>query len=162
MTSNDAADLSPSGVAASAPTVRPATAADRERVIVLWRDCGLVVPHNPPDADFERALGQPGSDILVMCDGDDIIGTVMVGHDGHRGWVYYLAVDPTRQRQRLGAALVGAAEQWLRDRHIRKIQLMVRETNLGVLAFYERIGYEQSPVVVMQRWLDRQERETRK
>jgi hypothetical protein len=120
----------------------------------LWRACGLVVPHNPPDADFERALGQPGSDILVMRDGDDIAGTVMVGHDGHRGWVYYLAVEPGRQRQGLGAALIRAAEAWLRERQIRKIQLMVRETNRGVVAFYERIGYEPAPVVVMQRWLD--------
>jgi ribosomal protein S18 acetylase RimI-like enzyme len=140
-------------------SIAPAVPGDREAVVALWRACGLVVPHNPPDADFERALGRPGSDVLVARGGDGIAGTVMVGHDGHRGWVYYLAVDPARQRRGIGASLVGAAEAWLRERQIRKLQLMVRETNQGVLAFYERIGYEPSPVVVMQRWLDRKDGE---
>lgn len=135
--------------------VEPATTGDRETVIALWRACGLVVPHNPPVADFERALGQPGSDILVAKIGDAIVGTVMVGHDGRRGCLYYLAVDPDRQRQGTGARLVAAAEDWLRERDIRKAQLMVRETNLGVVAFYERIGYDRAPVVLMQHWLDR-------
>lgn len=134
--------------------VQPATATDRDAIVALWRSCGLVVPHNPPEGDFQQALGKPNSDILVAHDGDLITGAVMVGHDGHRGWLYYLAVDPGSQRQGVGGALVTAAENWLRDRGIRKVQLMVRETNGGVLEFYRRIGYGQAPVTVMQRWLD--------
>jgi ribosomal protein S18 acetylase RimI-like enzyme len=136
------------------PVVEAARQHDRDEVIALWNACGLVVTHNPPVADFNRAIGQPGSDILVTRVGNAIAGTVMVGHDGHRGWIYYLAVDTDRRRRGTGAALVAAAEEWLLCRDIRKVQLMVRETNLGVLEFYERIGYERSPVTVMQRWLD--------
>lgn len=131
----------------------PAAESDREEVVALWRTCGLVVPHNPPNDDFDFALGQPGSDVLVARLAGRIVGAVMVGHDGHRGWVYYLAVDPQHQRQGIGARLISAAEIWLRDRGVRKIQLMVRPSNQGVLEFYQRIGYEPSPVVVMQRWL---------
>ncbi len=133
--------------------VQPATATDRDAVVALWRACGLVVPHNPPDADFDFALGKPGSDVLIIHNAVAIMGSVMVGHDGHRGWVYYLAVDPAKQRRGLGAALVTGAETWLRERGVRKIQLMVRAANGGVLDFYRRIGYEASPVTVMQRWL---------
>ena len=141
-----------------APThVESATATDRENVVALWRTCGLVVPHNPPDADFDFARGHSGSEVLVVRDGAGIIGSVMVGHDGHRGWVYYLAVDPTWQRQGLGAALVSGAETWLRERGVRKIQLMVRDTNQSVLDFYIHIGYAHAPVTVMQRWLDEDE-----
>jgi len=135
------------------PEIHPATPSDRAEVVALWRACGLVVPHNPPEADFDFALGKESSDILVACHGDAIIGTVMVGHDGHRGWMYYLAADPGRRHQGIGAALVTAAENWLRRRGVRKIQLMVRDTNQGVLDFYRRIGYDASPVTVMQRWL---------
>lgn len=133
--------------------IEPAATADRDAVIELWRACGLVVPHNPPAGDFDFARAGPSSDVLVLRQEGRVAGSVMVGHDGHRGWIYYLAVDPAVQRQGLGAALVGAAERWLRDRGVRKIQLMVRETNRGVLDFYHRLGYEPSPVTVMQRWL---------
>lgn len=136
------------------PVAEPATPTDREAVVALWRACGLVVPHNPPEADYDFALGKPGSDVLVIRDRNAIIGSAMVGHDGHRGWVYYLAVDPAHQRQGLGAALVAGAEVWLRERGVRKIQLMVRDTNQGAIEFYRRIGYEPAPVTVMQRWLD--------
>jgi ribosomal protein S18 acetylase RimI-like enzyme len=132
----------------------PASAGDRDDVIDLWTRCGLTVPHNPPAGDFELALGKPGSDILVTRQDNRIIGTVMVGHDGHRGWIYYLAVDPGYRHQGLGERLVRAAESWIQDRGVRKIQLMVRSSNRGVLDFYRAIGYDQSDVTVMQRWLD--------
>jgi ribosomal protein S18 acetylase RimI-like enzyme len=131
-----------------------ATQEDRDAVIDLWTRCGLTVPHNPPAGDFEMAIGKPGSDILVTRQDDRTVGTVMVGHDGHRGWIYYLAVDPEYRHQGLGERLVRAAEAWLQDRGVRKIQLMVRSSNHGVLDFYRAIGFEQSDVVVMQRWLD--------
>ena len=140
----------PSPYGATAPALR----SDRAKVIALWQSCGLVVPHNPPGADFDLALGKPNWDILTIRECERVVGSVMVGHDGHRGWVYYLAFHPERQRQGLGAVLVAAAEDRLRQRGIRKIQLMVRDSNQGVLDFYLRVGYEPSPVVVMQRWLE--------
>jgi ribosomal protein S18 acetylase RimI-like enzyme len=133
----------------------PASPGDKPAVVALWRQCGLVVPHNPPEADFDFAIGKVGSDILVAREAGSIVGSVLVGHDGHRGWIYYLAVQPERQQHGLGRLLVDSAEAWLRDRGVRKLQLMVRESNQQVIGFYEAIGYERSPVTVMQRWLNR-------
>jgi ribosomal protein S18 acetylase RimI-like enzyme len=76
----------------------------------------------------------------------------MVGHDGHRGWVYYLAVQPVSQRQGIGRALMAACERWVQDHGIPKIQLMVRSTNAGVISFYEELGYADSDVVVLGRF----------
>lgn len=135
------------------PAIQPATSTDRAEVIALWRACGLVVPHNPPEGDFDFAFGKDNSDILVIRHEHRITGSVMVGHDGHRGWIYYLAVDPGLRHQGLGATLAAAAEDWLHARGVRKLQLMVRDSNTGVLDFYRRIGYEAAPVTVMRRWL---------
>ncbi len=141
-------------IGTSEPMVESAQPNDRDVVTALWEICGLVKSYNPPGADFDLALGKPGSDVLVLRVADEIVGSAMVGHDGHRGWMYYLAVHPDHQKLGHGERLVRASEQWLRERGIRKLQLMVRETNEGVIGFYERIGFERSPVTVMQRWLD--------
>jgi ribosomal protein S18 acetylase RimI-like enzyme len=135
-------------------TIRPVEEEDYPAVIQLWDACGLVVPYNPPLEDLQRAAGKPASDVLVGVIGSRPVASVMVGHDGHRGWIYYLAVDPACQHQGYGARMVTAAEEWLAARDIRKVQLMVRETNTRVTGFYEHLGYERSKVVVMQRWLD--------
>jgi ribosomal protein S18 acetylase RimI-like enzyme len=134
--------------------IRPATAADRHAVIALWEACALTRPWNDPVADFDRAAAGPASDVLVGEEDGVTIGTVMVGHDGHRGWVYYLAVRPDRQGRGNGHALMRASEAWLRERHILKIQLMVRESNERVLGFYAAIGYERQAVQVMGRFLE--------
>jgi ribosomal protein S18 acetylase RimI-like enzyme len=135
--------------------IRSAREMDETEVVALWHACGLVVPYNDPAADFRMARGKANSDVLVGTDAGTIVAAVMVGHDGHRGWVYYLAVAPARRDDGLGRALVRAAEAWLTARGIAKLQLMVRKTNAPVLKFYERLGFEPSDVVVMQRWLKR-------
>lgn len=120
----------------------------------LWARCNLVVSYNPPLADIAFARGGAASEVLVGIEDDRVVASVLVGHDGHRGWIYYVAVTPDRQGSGLGARIVAAAEDWLRARGVRKVQLMVRPTNAAVLGFYEHLGYERSPVTVMQRWLD--------
>jgi ribosomal protein S18 acetylase RimI-like enzyme len=134
--------------------IKPASGNDETDVVALWRDCGLLVRHNDPGVDFRFARGKENSEILVGT-GDDgqIVGTVMVGHDGHRGWVYYVAADPKRRTQGIGRAMMQAAEKWLTERDVPKLQLMVRETNAQVIAFYERIGFETVPRTVLQKWL---------
>ncbi len=133
--------------------IRAATQADEGAVTALWQECALTVPHNDPLKDFQFACGKPASDILIAVEGDEIVGSIMVGHDGHRGWLYYVAVAPTRQRQGVGRRLVGASEEWLHQRGVPKVHLMVRETNTAVIEFYARIGYEPMPRVNMQKWL---------
>jgi ribosomal protein S18 acetylase RimI-like enzyme len=130
--------------------IRSATAADEAAIVALWQACGLTVPYNDPAADFRFALSKSNSDILVL---DDLTGSVMVGHDGHRGWLYYVAVAADRRRQGLGGALVAAAEDWLKQRGVPKVHLMVRETNQAVASFYQRLGYDLMPRISMQKWL---------
>lgn len=137
-----------------ATRIRPAVENDEAAVVGLWRGCGLVVSYNDPVADFRFARGKQNSEILVGTTADGrIIASVMVGHDGHRGWLYYVAVDPDCRAQGIGRAIVRSAEQWLADRGVAKVQLMVREANAQVIAFYERIGFETVPRTVMQKWL---------
>ncbi len=126
----------------------------REQELVdLWNSCGLVVSHNPPLVDIAFARSSQESDILAGTLDGRIVASAMVGNDGHRGWVYYVAVVPDQQGKGYGAEIMAAAETWLHSRGVRKVHLMVRPTNRAVIAFYERLGYERSPVTVMQRWL---------
>lgn len=120
----------------------------------LWSECGLTRPWNDPAADLARAVTGTASTVLGALSGETLVGTVMVGHDGHRGWVYYLAVAPDRQRQGIGRLLMGAAEDWLKRRDVPKIHLMVRATNAGVVAFYARLGYVDQDCLVLGRRLD--------
>ena len=130
--------------------IRSAMLQDEAAIVALWQASGLTVPHNDPVADFRFALGKPNSDIFVL---DDVSGSAMVGHDGHRGWLYYVAVAPNRRRQGLGRALVIAAEAWLKERGVPKAHLMVRETNQAVADFYKHLGYDPMPRINMQKWL---------
>lgn len=101
-------------------------------------------------------MAGPSSTILAAFDDLRVLqGTVMVGHDGHRGWVYYLAVADAQRRKGLGRRLMQASEAWLTARGVPKLNLMVRNTNGPVLAFYESLGYEDGEVVVMGRFLAR-------
>lgn len=134
--------------------VGPATAADRERVIALWHAAGLTRPWNDPGADFDLALSNQTSTILLARDGGELAGSVMTGFDGHRGWVYYLASDPERRETGVGRALMAAAEGWLRALGCPRIRLMVRTDNVAALGFYKAIGYERQEVATLGRALD--------
>ncbi len=120
----------------------------------MWHACGLVASYNDPAADFRFAKAAACSDVLVGTDGAGRIrGSVMVGHDGHRGWLYYVAADPESRGAGIGRQMVQAAEDWLRQRGVVKVQLLVRETNTQVVSFYEHLGFETAPRVVMGKWL---------
>jgi len=129
------------------------TPEDLRSAAALWDQAGLTRPWNPPESDLRRALAGETSTVLGLFDEKTLVGTVMVGHDGHRGWVYYLAVDESHRGQGLGRQLMLAAEDWLRERGVVKLQLMVRSANAGVLDFYDHLGYEDSDVQVRAKWL---------
>jgi hypothetical protein len=128
--------------------------ADIPAVVTLWERCDLTRPWNDPNADILFARGKENSEVLVGRDGNDVVATTMVGHDGHRGWLYYVATDPARQMRGYGRAIVSAAEDWLRARGIRKVQLMVRPGNTKVQAFYETLDFEAQERVIYAKWLD--------
>ncbi len=135
------------------PLIAAATGADAAAVVALWHDCGLTRPWNDPHADFTRAIATPTATVLLARQEAVVIGSVMVGHDGHRGWVYYLAVADPARRQGVGRALMAAAEQWLRAADVPKLQLMVREGNDAALAFHAALGLERQAVAVLGKFL---------
>ena len=133
--------------------IRDLTSLDIEAAAALWHEAGLTRPWNPPKLDLQRALDNSASTVLGGFDGERLVGTVMVGHDGHRGWVYYLAVDEGQRGIGRGREMMTAAEHWLREQGAVKVQLMVRSTNEAVLGFYDHIGYEDADVQVRSKWL---------
>jgi len=129
--------------------VRPFEEHDRAGVVGLWEECDLVRPWNDPHLDIDRKV-EHGDDLLLVATVDArVVGTVMVGYDGHRGWINYLAVDPAHRGRRLGARLMDEAERRLRAAGCAKINLQIRRTNTDVRSFYERLGYADDEVISM-------------
>ncbi|QLD12710.1 GNAT family acetyltransferase [Microbacterium oleivorans] len=125
--------------------LRPFRPADEDVVVALWHEVGLTRPWNDPRADIRRKLVvQPELFLVAVDDGGEgeVVGTVMAGYDGHRGWLYYLASAPTRRGRGIGRLLVAEAERLLAAQGCPKVQLMVRPENAGVRAFYAALGYE--------------------
>jgi ribosomal protein S18 acetylase RimI-like enzyme len=137
--------------------IAPITDADITTVIALWQACGLTRPWNDPAADIALARRGPNSTILIGRTDNTIVATVMVGHDGHRGWVYYVATDPDRRAKGFGRAIMEAAESWLCEAGIEKLQLLVRRENAKAGAFYQSIGYTEAQTIVFAKWLDGRE-----
>ncbi len=133
--------------------IRAAALPDQDAVIALWTAAGLTRPWNDPESDFARALDGPSSTVLVGQADGELLATAMVGHDGHRGWVYYVAVRGDMRGRGHGTTLMGAAEDWLRERGVPKIQLMVRDDNAAATGFYQALGYEPASVRVLGRRL---------
>lgn len=137
--------------------ITPVADGDIGALIALWTACDLVRPWNDPSSDIELARQYMNSEILVGRLDGKIVASVQVGHDGHRGWLYYLAVEPAHQKDGFGRAMVAEAEDWLRDRGIPKVQLMVRAENTKACAFYDRLGYTTAERITYARWLDGRE-----
>jgi hypothetical protein len=130
---------------------------DIPEVIALWQRCGLTRPWNDPAADIALARRRPNATVLIGRDGATIVATAMVGHDGHRGWVYYVAVDPDRRAQGHGRTIMHSSEDWLRHAGIAKLQLLVRRENTRAGAFYQSLGYAESQSIMFAKWLDGRE-----
>lgn len=126
---------------------------DVEAVVALWQACGLTRPWNDPYKDIAFARQGNSSTILVGEQDEVLVASAMVGHDGHRGMLYYVAVNPARQGQGIGKQAVKAAEAWLAGHGVWKVNLLVRSENDKVRSFYESLGYEVSPVFCMARRL---------
>jgi ribosomal protein S18 acetylase RimI-like enzyme len=131
--------------------------ADVAEVAALWQTCGLTRPWNDPAADIAFARRGSNATVLIGRDGGLIVATVLAGHDGHRGWVYYLAVDPDHRHKGYGRVMMDAAEHWLRERGIEKLQLLVRPDNKSVKNFYQSLGYSEQERIIYAKWLDGRE-----
>jgi ribosomal protein S18 acetylase RimI-like enzyme len=134
--------------------IRPFHPADEAAVVALWARCGLTRPWNDPHKDIARKVAvRPDLFLVAEIDGN-VVGTVMGGYDGHRGWINYLSVDPSRRRRGVGRTLMAEAERLLRLEGCPKINLQVRTGNTEVIEFYRRIGFVMDNVVSMGRRLE--------
>ena len=127
--------------------IRPSQASDEFAVIDLWHRCNLVVPQNDPQKDIEMKRKVQADLFFVGTVSNRIVATVMAGYDGHRGWIYYLAVDPDYQRKQIGRRLMAKAESALQKRGCPKINLQVRTSNQAVISFYKRLGFSNDDVI---------------
>lgn len=134
--------------------IRPFHPADEPAVVALWDRCGLIRPWNDPHRDIRRKLAVRPDLFLVAELDDAVVGTVMAGYDGHRGWINYLGVDPACRRRGVGRALMAEAERLLRLDGCPKINLQVRTANTEAIEFYRRIGFVMDDVVSLGRRLE--------
>ena len=127
--------------------IRSYQASDESAVIDLWHRCNLVVPQNDPQKDIEMKCKVQADLFFVGTINNCIVATVMAGYDGHRGWIYYLAVDADYRQQRIGRRMMEKAESALKMRGCPKINLQVRTSNRAVISFYERLGFSNDNVI---------------
>jgi ribosomal protein S18 acetylase RimI-like enzyme len=127
---------------------------DTDQVIALWHASGVSRPWNDPARDIAFARRGAHSTVLVAELGGKVVASAMVGEDGHRGWVHYVAADPAHQGTGLGRMMMDAAEQWLRARGVWKVQLLVRADNAAVRQFYEHLGYRDTRSVCFQKIIE--------
>jgi ribosomal protein S18 acetylase RimI-like enzyme len=124
---------------------------EADLVQALWTRAGLIRPWNDPVQDIALALRSPCSTILVARASGSVVASAMVGHDGHRGAVYYVATDPDARGQGLGRAIMDAAEAWLTEQGVAKLNLLIRAENQSVRGFYQALGYAAQDRIAMQK-----------
>ena len=118
-----------------------------EAVLRLWASCGLLHPSNDPKKDIARKQKVNPDLFLIALIGGKVVGTLMAGYEGHRGWINYLAVDPARRKLGLGRKLMAEAELRLKALGCPKINLQVRQGNQEACAFYEKLGFGNEQVI---------------
>ena len=135
--------------------IEPFADGDAAAVVALWHQCDLLRPWNDPERDIAFCTASANAELFVGRRPGErrLVATAMVGHDGHRGWLYYVAVAPDLQGDGLGRAMVGHAEAWLARAGVPKVQLMIRAENARACQFYEGLGYQTEPRIIMSRWL---------
>lgn len=131
----------------------PVVDADIAEVVDLWERCGLTRPWNDPVGDIAFARGRPGSEVLAARLEGRLVASVLVGHDGHRGTVYYVSVCPEHRGRGYGRDVMRAAEAWLSARGVWKLNLLIRAENEAARDFYAALGYEVEPRTCMARRL---------
>jgi len=129
--------------------VRQFTAQDTDQVVALWQECELTRPWNNPLLDIERKQQQDDSLFLVGELDNHLIASVMGGYDGHRGWMYYLAVSPKHRRCGYARELISHLEQKLIALGCPKLNLQIRTDNIAVQEFYHEIGFTEDATVSM-------------
>lgn len=134
-------------------SIRPFGDGDEAAVLALWQNEGIVGPGNDPAADIAFCRRSGHGELLVGLLGEQVVATVMAGHDGHRGWVYYLVTASDQRRRGFARRMMRHAEAWLGERGVPKLNLQIRQGNAAAQGFYERLGYAVEPRISMARRL---------
>ena len=124
-------------------TIKPfEDAGHREQVVALWQAVfGYETAHNSPNLVIDKKIATGDGLFFVAVTDVGVVGTIMAGYDGHRGWIYSVAVHPDHREQGIGSELVSHAERALTDKGCMKINLQIMDGNEGVVAFYSSLGY---------------------
>ena len=138
--------------------IRAYLATDEAGLIGLWEACALTRPWNDPRRDIARKRWIRPDHLIVAAEAGEIVGSVMVGYEGHRGWINYLAVAPSHRMRGLGRLLMAEAELRLLREGCPKVNLQVRAGNEDVIAFYRRLGYAVEEQVSLGKRLIRDDR----
>jgi ribosomal protein S18 acetylase RimI-like enzyme len=133
--------------------IRPFRPSDETDLVRLWRASGLLRPWNDPSRDIARKQAVQPELFLVALLGDELVGSLMGGYDGHRGWAYYLAVHPHRRNQGIARQMMRVLEATLEELGCPKLNLMVRGENTAARGFYDRMGYTRDDVVTLSKRL---------
>jgi len=132
--------------------IRPFVIEDTDAVLEVWSLAGMTTPERNPRADIQKKLRHSPESCFVGVLEGRVVATVMVGYDGHRGWIYSLAVKPDLQRKGIGSQMMEHVENWLRQHGCPRAKLQIDEARSDVAGFYEKLGYEVQPLVSMAKW----------
>lgn len=140
-----------SSLTSKMPTIRQyQDITDRVQVVALWQKVfGYETAHNEPNLAISKKIAVNDGLFFVAIENTNIVGTIMAGYDGHRGWLYSVAVDPSMRLNGLGSSLVRHAEKALADLGCMKVNLQLLDTNEATAAFYQSIGYSVEPRLSM-------------
>src|SRR3546814_3856655 len=129
--------------------IRRYAESDFAAVTALWDEAGISVPYNDPAREIPLALASPNAALFIGESDGELVATILAGHDGHRGWLYKLAVSPARRHQGLGRRLVAHAEAWLAGQGMPKNNLLIRDPHAAVRDFFRRPGLPGGPRIVI-------------
>jgi ribosomal protein S18 acetylase RimI-like enzyme len=132
--------------------IRPFVIEDTDAVLEVWSLAGMTTPERNPRADIQKKLRHSPESFFVGALEGKVVATVMVGYDGHRGWIYSLAVKPDLQRKGIGSQMMEHVENWLRQHGCPRAKLQIDEARSDVAGFYKKLGYEVQPLVSMAKW----------
>ncbi|HTW91978.1 MAG TPA: GNAT family acetyltransferase [bacterium] len=132
--------------------IRPFVIEDTDGVLEVWSLARMATPERNPRSEIQKKLRHSPESFFVGMLEDKVVSTVMVGYDGHRGWIYLLAVRPELQRKGIGRQMMEYAENWLREHGCVKVKLQIDESRGDVPGFYRKLGYEVQPLVSMGKW----------
>ncbi len=132
--------------------IRPFVIEDTDAVLEVWSLARMFAAERNPRQVIQKKLRHSPDSFFVGTLEDRVVATVMVGYDGHRGWIYLLAVRPEVQRKGIGRQMMEQAENWLREHGCVKVKLQVDESRGDVTGFYRKLGYEVQPLVSLGKW----------